>query len=308
MEFKTKDVLVVGSIAIDTIETPHGRQDSVLGGSAMYFSLSASMFTSVKVVGVVGSDYPQQGWDTLNSRNINTDNIQVENGDTFRWGGKYNQNYTERDTLFTDLGVFENFSPQIHTKHLNTPLVFLGNIHPELQLNVAKQMINTELIVTDTMNLWIDIDKNKLQQVLDITDILLINHEEAEQYTGEPNIEKAANLLRASGPGVVVIKMGSDGAYLSYGAKSYYIPAFKINNVVDPTGAGDSFAGGFLGYLASNPSHDYLEAVIAGTATASFCVENFGANAMLGCSFDSLNSRIRSINKQLKYEKPKTTI
>ena len=299
---KTKDILAVGSIAIDDLETPNGNQNNVLGGSAMYFSLSASLFTSIKLVGIVGNDYPQKGWDVFKSRNINIDNIQVAQGNTFRWGGKYSKDYSTRYTLFTKLGVFEKFLPTIHTKDLGTPLVFLGNIHPELQLSVAKQMQNTEYIVTDTMNLWIDIAKNKLKEVLGVTNILLINHEEAEQYTGEKNIETAAGLLHSAGPRIIVIKMGADGAYLSYSNKSYFIPAFYIKKVIDPTGAGDSFAGGFMGYLASVNKTNYVDAVIAGSAAASFSVEGFGGGGLLNCSKNMINDRISVIAKQLKHE------
>ena len=267
---KPKTILAVGSIALDTLETPRGNRQDILGGSATYFSISAGLLAPVKLVGVVGNDFPEEGWQLFRSRNINTDNILVEAGSTFRWGGKYSDDYSVRDTLFTELGVFEDFTPSIQEADRLSPLVFLGNIHPSLQKFVAKLTPLAEYIVTDTMNLWIDLFPEKLTEVLKLSTILLINHEEAEQFTGQSEIFKAASDLLSAGPEIVVIKKGADGAYLARGDSRYSIPVFPIKQVIDPTGAGDSFAGGFMGYLSQTSEPNFLEAVIVGPAMASF--------------------------------------
>ena len=296
---KQKTILAVGSIALDTLETPHGNRQDILGGSATYFSISAGLLAPVKLVGVVGNDYPKEGWQLFQSRNINTDNILVENGSTFRWGGKYSNDYSTRDTLFTELGVFENFSPTIQEADRLSPLVFLGNIHPDLQSSVAKLTPSAEYIVTDTMNLWIDLFPEKLKEVLKLSTILLINHEEAEQYTGQSEISNAASELLSAGPEIVVIKKGADGAYLAQGESRHSVPVFPINQVIDPTGAGDSFAGGFMGYLSQADQPDFLEAVMVGSAMASFCVEGFGVESLLQATPTLLAHRIETIKNSM---------
>ena len=297
-----KTILAVGSIAIDTLQTPNGNRDNVLGGSATYFSLAARLFSPVKLVGVVGNDYPQAGWKLFSSGNINTDNVQVVDGKTFRWGGKYSHDYSERDTLFTELGVFESFSPIIKDEDLRSPLVFLGNIQPDLQLAVARSILSTEYIVSDTMNLWIDMCPDKVKEVLAISNIFLLNHEEAYQFTGIKDIPTAARQLHAAGPDIVVIKRGADGAYLSFEDRAFYIPVFPVEKVVDPTGAGDSFAGGFMGCLANMDEPDFVEAALMGSAVASFCVENFGPESLLHITKEDLNGRIASIRRRIYEE------
>ena len=294
-----KTILAVGSIAIDTIQTPNGNRDNILGGSATYFALAAGIFAPVKLVGVVGNDYPKEGWKLFKSHNINIDNVQVVDGKTFRWGAKYSHDYSSRDTLFTELGVFESFSPVIRRKDCQSPLVFLGNILPDLQLEVAQSMTSVEYIVSDTMNLWIDLCPNKVKEVLAVSHIILINHEEAIQFTGIKDIPGAACMLHSSGPEVVVIKMGANGAYLSYNERAHYFPVFPVERVVDPTGAGDSFAGGFMGCLARMEKPDFIEAVLAGSAVASFGVENFGPESLLNVTRKSLDGRIASIRGRL---------
>jgi len=294
-----KTILAVGSIALDTLEAPHGNRQNILGGSATYFSISAGLMAPVKLVGVVGNDFPEEGWQLFRSRNINTDNILVANGLTFRWGGKYSADYSTRDTLFTELGVFENFSPSIREADRNSPLVFLGNIHPDLQSSVAKLTPTAEYIVTDTMNLWIDLFPEKLTEVLKLSTILLINHEEAEQYTGQSAIANAASELLSAGPKIVVIKKGGDGAYLAQGDVRYSIPVFPIDSLIDPTGAGDSFAGGFMGYLSQAGQPDFIEAVIVGSAMASFCVEGFGVESLLKATPQLLQHRVETIKNSL---------
>ena len=296
---KPKTILAVGSIALDTLETPRGNRQDILGGSATYFSISAGLLAPVKLVGVVGNDFPEEGWQLFRSKNINTDNILVEAGSTFRWGGKYSDDYSVRDTIFTELGVFEDFTPSIQEADRLSPLVFLGNIHPSLQKSVAKLTPSAEYIVTDTMNLWIDLFPEILTEVLKISTILLINHEEAEQFTGQSEIFKAASDLLSAGPEIVVIKKGSDGAYLAQGDSRYSIPVFPIKQVIDPTGAGDSFAGGFMGYLSQTSEPNFLEAVIVGSAMASFCVEGFGVESLLKATPKWLGHRVEPIKKSL---------
>jgi len=296
---KQKTILAVGSIAIDTLETPNGNRQNILGGSATYFSISAGLIAPVKLVGVVGNDFPEEGWQLFRNRDINIDNILVENGPTFRWGGKYSDDYSKRDTLFTELGVFENFSPSIQESDQLSPLVFLGNIQPSLQISVANLTKSADYIVTDTMNLWIDLFPDQLKEVMSLTDILLINHEEAEQFTNQSDISNAANQLLSMGPKIVVIKKGADGAYLAQGESRYSIPAFHIQQVMDPTGAGDSFAGGFLGYLSQTNKPDFVEAVIYGSAMASFCVEGFGVETLMKATPKTLDQRINTIKNSV---------
>ncbi len=299
---KQKNILAVGSIAIDTLETPMGNCGDMLGGSASYFSVAASMLAPVKLVGVVGNDYPEKGWKMFKSRNINVDNVQIAQGITFRWGGKYNDDYSSRDTLFTELGVFESFSPNIKQKDCNSPLVFIGNIQPDLQLVVANMVCDPEHVVSDTMNLWIDLFPEKLTDVIKKSSVLLINHEEAEQFTGRADIVSAAQILINMGPQVVVIKMGAGGSYVSHNNRGVFVPVFPVVRVLDPTGAGDSFAGGFMGYLSQTQNPDFIEAVIMGSAMASFCVEGFGLEALLEATAVSLYDRIKIIKGSMPEE------
>ena len=294
-----KTILAVGSIAIDTLETPNGNRKNILGGSASYFSIAAGLLAPVNLVGVVGEDYPDEGWQMLRSRGINTENVHIKSGKTFRWGGKYSDDYSTRDTIFTELGVFEKFSPKIKEEDFNSPLVFLGNIQPDLQLAVAKLTSNAEYIVSDTMNLWIDLFPDKLDEVLSRTTIFLINHEEAEQYTGENDISCASKKLLAAGPKIVVIKLGSEGAFLAYENNEVFVPIYPVRQVLDPTGAGDSFAGGFMGYIAQTNAPDFIDAVVTGAAMASFCVEGFGLEALLRATPMLLNGRVEKIKSCL---------
>ena len=294
-----KTILAVGSIAIDTLETPNGNRKNILGGSASYFAIAAGLLAPVKLVGVVGDDYPEEGWQMFKSRSINTDNVHTKSGKTFRWGGKYSDDYTTRDTLFTELGVFEKFSPKIKKEDYNSPLVFLGNIQPDLQLAVAKLTSKADYIVSDTMNLWIDLFPDRLDEVLSRTTIFLINHEEAQQYTGESDISNAAKKLLTAGPEIVVIKLGAEGAFLATENNEVFIPVYPVEQVLDPTGAGDSFAGGFMGYLAQTNAPDFIDAVVMGSAMASFCVEGFGLESLLLAAPMLLNERVKKIKSRL---------
>jgi len=290
-----KTILVVGSIAIDTLETPLGNRTNLLGGSASYFSISAGLVAPVKIVGVVGEDYPEENRQVFLSREINIENVRVSKGKTFRWGAKYSHDYSTRDTIFTELGVFESFSPEINNCDCYSPLVFLGNIQPDIQLCVADMMISPEYLVSDTMNLWIDLYPKRLENVIKKSDIFLINHEEAAQFSGVSDIASAAKLFLDMGPSVVVIKMGAEGSYLAQNNSAIFIPVYPIKKLLDPTGAGDSFAGGFMGYLSKTSSPNFSEAVIAGSAMASFCVEGFGVEALLSATPERLKHRIKII-------------
>jgi len=296
----TKPILAVGSIALDSLETIEGNRTEIIGGSSTYFGLAAKLFAPVSLVGVVGDDFPQEGWDLLSNTNIDVKNIQIQPGTTFRWGGRYNNDYSHRETLFTNLGVFEKFQPSILENYKKADFLFLGNIQPDLQLNVASQMESVKTIVCDTMNLWIDLCPDKLWDVLKKVDIFLLNDEEAIQLTGKKNLSEAANQLLQSGPSVVIIKQGANGALLTYDDVSVQIPVFPIKSLIDPTGAGDSFAGGFIGHLVNGGSNDLIEAVITGAAIASFTVSGFGVEGLLEANIDSLQNRKNIIRESMK--------
>ena len=296
-------ILAVGSIAIDTIKTSQGIRKNILGGSATYFSLAASKFSQVKLVGVVGDDFPSSAWEMFNEYQINTDNVQIKNGKTFHWGCRYSNDFSKRETLFTDLGVFKDFVPKIDNEDCKSSLVFLGNIQPDLQLAVASHTVSAKYIVSDTMNLWIDLYPNILKDVLATSQILLINDEEAYQYTGLKDLSAAANFLHRDGPPIVIIKRGGKGSYLSNAGQGMFVPAFPVNKLVDPTGAGDTFAGGLLGYLAQTDSPDFVEAVLWGTIMASFCVESFGINSLLKVSLENFNDRIAILKDNMLTKK-----
>jgi sugar/nucleoside kinase (ribokinase family) len=300
----SKSILAVGSIALDSLETIEGNRNEIIGGSSTYFGLAANLFSSVSLVGVVGDDFPQEGWDLFSRNNIDINNIQVELGKTFRWGGRYNNDYSSRETLFTDLGVFEKFQPTILEDYKKTDFLFLGNIQPDLQLNVTKQMDKAKIIVCDTMNLWIDLFPGRLWNVIKSVDMFLLNDEEAIQLTNKTDIYDAANQLLKNGPSVVVIKQGSNGALLSYDDVKIQIPVFPIDKLIDPTGAGDSFAGGFIGHLVNHGKDDLIEAVITGAAVASFTVSGFGVDGLLKADMDSIDARKNII--RISMEKLKT--
>lgn len=293
-------IITVGSIALDTLETPSGKVSDALGGSSTYFALAASMFAPVHLVGVVGTDFPEAGWDLFKSRNIDVTDVQIVDGKTFRWGGRYSDDLHSRDTLFTELGVFENFQPVITEQAGQADLVFLGNIHPGLQKAVCERTPNARFIVTDTMNLWIDISRNELMDVIRKTDIFLLNDEEAIQLTGKDDLNKAADTLLAYGPSVVIIKQGRRGSLLADGQTRIRIPVVPGITVVDPTGAGDSFAGGLLGYLANHSEADLIPAVIQATAVASFTVSGLGVEGLLVATPDVVIERVKRVSSMMK--------
>ena len=292
-------IFTIGSIALDTIYTKNEHRENILGGSASYFSIAASYFRKVNVLGVVGNDFPKKYWDLYNKFEINTDNIEVKDGATFRWGGKYSDDYNSRDTLFTELGVFENYDPIINESLYESQFIFLGNIHPDMQMSIINKSKPNQMIILDTMNLWIDISLDSLKNVIKHTNIFLLNDEEALLLTKEKNIENAAEVLMHMGPKIIVIKKGSLGSYL-FDAKNNItanIPAFPINNVVDTTGAGDSFAGGVVGNLEKN---NIIDSVIAGSAIASFTVSEFGVNGLINITKEDIKNRINHIKHLTK--------
>ncbi len=277
------NVLVVGSVALDDIEAPTGSAKAVLGGAACYFAVASSFFVPVRAVGVAGTDFPQEHLDFLSARGIDIQGIHRADGPTFRWGGRYHASMNRRDTLFTELGVFENFEPKLPEAYRDSELVFLANIHPSLQLLVLEQTRSPRFVAMDTMNFWIEGTSRELHQTLARVDGLVINDEEAQQLTGESNLVRAAEKIRELGPATVVIKRGEHGALLFDADGIFAAPAFPLREVRDPTGAGDSFAGGFMGALAGSDPEDpqcLRRAVIYGSALASFCVERFSLDRL----------------------------
>jgi len=271
-------LLVVGSVALDSVETPFGQKDEVLGGSATFFSTSASFFTPVRLVAVVGEDFPGAHVDFLQSRGIDLAGLIRSPGRTFRWKGRYTHQLNEAQTLDTQLNVFQHFSPELPQAYRSSEYVFLGNIHPELQSRVVDQVSNPKLVAMDTMNFWITGEIAALKKTLSRVDMLFVNDGEARQLSGEHNILKAARAIQAMGPQRVVIKRGEYGALLFDGEHIFGCPAFPLMDVFDPTGAGDTFAGGFFGYLTKVGRIDHAalrQAVVVGTVMASFAVEKF---------------------------------
>ena len=292
-----QDIVVVGSVAFDDIETIKGRKNRLLGGSGIYFSLASSLFSKTHLIGIVGDDFNQDDIEMLHSKSISTHYLVHEQGQTFSWGGKYSDDFSHRETLFTELGVFQNFNPIIDTSQLDKPILFLANIQPSLQMSVLNQADNASLIVMDTMNLWIDNNYNQLIEVIKKTDILLINDEEIIQLTNESDILAAANKLLDLGLNYIIIKQGSKGASIisSNTKASIFIPAVPNIDVFDPTGAGDSFAGAFLGYIALNKELDIINAVKYGTALASYTVSAFGINGIKNLELDNIKKRVKLI-------------
>ncbi|HTK82875.1 MAG TPA: PfkB family carbohydrate kinase [Bacteroidota bacterium] len=300
-------LLVVGSLGIDTIETPFGKVENVLGGSATYISTAASYFvTPIRLVGVVGGDFTEEYIDFLESREIDMEGMQiVKEGKTFRWGGRYHYDLNIRDTLFTDLNVFEHFNPVIPPAYRKTSCVCLGNIDPVLQLRVLEQIEKPKLVVGDTMNFWIKGKNAELKKTLKFVDVLVLNETEARQLTEEPNLVKAARGIMKLGPRIVIIKKGEHGALMLTENTVFSAPAYPLENIYDPTGAGDSFAGGFIGYLAKTDdfSDDSLKrAVIYGSTMASFCVERFSLDRLKDLTYLEIQDRFREFKELSKFE------
>jgi len=285
----TETILIIGSISLDTIENNRGKREDLIGGSTTYATVAAGRLVPVNVVGVIGNDFPDEGLKIYQRYANSLVDLECKEGNTFRWGGRYGENMDSRETLFTDLGVFSDFSPRLSTVNKNVSNVFLANIHPSLQLSVINQMAGKPLIVTDTMNLWIETTKNKLLKVLKKSDILLINESEAELISGTNNIDRSAVQLQGLGPSTVVIKKGSSGAVLFHGEEKVSIGAYPVKDVIDTTGAGDTFGGGFVSALASGGT--FRDALIKGSALASICVEGFGVESLLEVNLEEIKKR-----------------
>ena len=298
-------ILAVGSVAFDTLKTPFGEVDKILGGSASHFALAASFFTQVNVVAVVGEDFTDKERDVFKGRSIDLSGLQTAPGKTFRWGGEYSYDLNERTTLFTELNVFENFQPTIPKKYRASDFVFLGNIHPTLQVDVVKQVKTPKLIAADTMNYWIDGTPKELREMLGHVDVLLINDAEARQLSEEFNLVRAAEKIHAFGPKTLVVKRGEHGVLLFSKNHRFAAPAYPLETIFDPTGAGDTFAGGFMGYLASLPSLDdqaLRQAIIFGSTMGSFCVEDFGTRRLESISREDVVERYREFKKLTHFE------
>ncbi len=297
-------ILVVGSIAYDSVETPYGKRDNALGGSTLYFSSAAGIFTPVNVVGVVGDDFNPDDIAFLKTRQVDFEGMHQAPGKTFRWGGKYHENMNKRDTLFTDLNVFETFKPDVPQKYRNTRFLFLANIDPDLQLDVLSQVNNPELVVLDTMNLWIDIKRDALEKVVRKSNILILNDEELMDFSGDDNLVKAVRKIAAMGPSAIVVKRGEYGALLYSDERFFYSPAYPLEKVVDPTGAGDTFAGGFLGYIASKGKTDpatLREAIVYGGVTASFTVEDFSMERLKKLDRPQIEKRFKIMREMVRF-------
>ncbi len=299
-------VLVVGSVALDTVETPFGNADSVLGGSASYFSLAASTFTDVHIVAVVGEDFPKKHLDMFDSKGIDTGGIVKEKGETFRWQGKYGYDLGDPKTLDTRLNVFETFDPELSDEYRNIDHVFLANIDPSLQLKVLDQMNSPKLVACDTMNFWIENKLSELKEIISRVNILMINDSEARELSGEPLITNAARKIMNMGPERLIVKRGEYGALMFSDEGIFFAPSYPLEKVFDPTGAGDTFAGGFMGFISSdqtigtdkqNLEKDFKKAVVYGSVLASFTVEDFSVNRLSELKNHEVDTRLQAFMK-----------
>jgi len=301
-----KSILVVGSVALDTIETPRGKVDDAPGGSAVYFSAAASFFATVNLVGIAGDDFPRERLDILRERGVDLQGFQVvDGGRSFRWHGRYHTDPNQRDTLLTELNVFQDFDPHLPESYRSADLLFLANIDPDLQLQVLDQMEQPELVILDTMNFWIEGRWNALQKVIKRTDILIVNDSEVIQLTGQPNVVTGARMLSGQGPRIVIVKKGEHGALMLTPEGFFFAPAFPLESVCDPTGAGDTFAGGFTGWLATADAIDeqtLRRALINATALASFSVEDFSIQRLETLTLPEIEQRITSLSQMTEYE------
>lgn len=298
-------VLVVGSVALDSVETPFGRADDALGGSGTFFSASASHFTPVQLVGIVGSDYPVGKLKPLADRGVDLAGLEQAEGKSFRWRGRYRHDLNSAETIETHLGVFSNFMPKIPEQFRSAPFVFLGNIDPRLQIDVLRQVSRPKLVACDTMNFWIESRRPELVELLKQVDIVTLNDGEARQLTEQVNLVKAARWIMEKGPRHVIIKKGEHGAFLFSGTSIFFAPAFPLESVFDPTGAGDSFAGGFIGYLARTADlseANMRRAVIYGCAMGSFAVEKFSIARLMEITREDVDARVRELRTLVTFE------
>lgn len=301
-------LMTVGSVAFDAIETPFGKTDKIIGGAGTYIALSSSYFVKQQnIVSVVGEDFPSQMLDKLKARGVNTDGLQIKAGEkTFFWSGRYHNDMNSRDTLVTELNVLENFDPIIPESYQGTEYLMLGNLSPQVQKTVIDRLtVRPKLIAMDTMNFWMDIALDDLKETLKQIDLLIINDEEARQLSGDYSLVKAAKTIRNLGPKYLIIKKGEHGALLFHGEKVFFAPALPLEEVFDPTGAGDTFAGGFMGFIASTGDYSFenmKRAIIAGSAMASFCVEEFGTGKLENLSREEIDNRIQEFVNLTDFE------
>ncbi len=298
-------ILVVGSIALDSVETPFGKAEDVLGGSAVFFSASAGHLTDVQLVGVVGNDFPMDRLRPLESRNVDLSGIEQADGSSFRWRGRYRHDLNSAETLETHLGVFSRFDPKVPETFSRPEFLFLANIDPRLQLSVLRQVKRPRLVACDTMNFWIESRRPNLLELLGHVDLVTLNDGEARQLTEQTNLVRAARWIMDRGPTHVIIKKGEHGAFLFHGSQIFFAPAYPLESVFDPTGAGDSFAGGFIGYLARTgdlSEANMRRAVVYGSAMGSFAVERFSIERLLSVTEEEIGQRVREFRQLVAFE------
>ena len=291
-------LLTVGSVAFDAIETPFGKTDKIIGGAGTYIALAASFYNKdQKIISVVGEDFPQEMLNQLKDRNVDVEGLQIKKGEkTFFWSGKYRNDMNTRDTLITELNVLEHFDPVIPEAYQGVDYLMLGNLTPQVQSTVINRLSKRpKLIAMDTMNFWMDIAMDALKETISMVDVLIINDEEARQLSGEYSLVKASKVIRNMGPQFLIIKKGEHGALLFHESRVFFVPALPLEEVFDPTGAGDTFAGGFMGYIASTDDislENMKRAMVHGSALASFCVEKFGTERLVSITQEDLQKRI----------------
>lgn len=301
---KRMSILVIGSVALDSVETPFGKREEVLGGSATYFSIAASFFNKVNIVATVGEDFPKRYITLFRNRNIGVEGLSVSPGKTFRWKGRYNYDLNTANTISTHLNVFKDFKPHVPRSLRDSEFVFLANIDPVLQYSVLEQVKRPKLVACDSMNFWIQNKRKDLERLLDKIDILLLNDAEARQFSGESNLIKAAQLIISFGPKAVIIKRGEHGVlYFSKGSH-FVAPAYLLESIYDPTGAGDTFAGGMMGFLSKSKTLNesaIRKAIIYGSIMASFTVEDFSVNRLLEISAKDISNRYSHFRRTTKF-------
>ncbi len=298
-------ILVVGSVAFDSVETPFGKADEVLGGSATYFSTSASYFSDVRLVAVVGDDFPDEHITRLKARGVDTAGLKKVPGKTFRWKGRYDYDLNQAHTLETHLNVFSSFKPEIPEDYRTSPFVFLANIDPELQLGVLEQVKKPKFVACDTMNFWIEGKPDALKRLLKHVDLFVINEGEAREFSGEASLVKAARAILGHGPKTLIVKRGEYGALMFNGGSVFSAPAYPLENIFDPTGAGDSFAGGLMGYLANTgdvSEENLRKAIIFGSVMASFNVEAFSLDRLSSLGKEEIKERYAEFKRLTHFE------
>jgi sugar/nucleoside kinase (ribokinase family) len=307
-KFKRMSLLTVGSVAFDAIETPFGKTEKIIGGAGTYIALSSSFYAkNQKIVAVVGDDFPQEMLTVFANRGVDLEGLQIKQGEkTFFWSGRYHNDMNSRDTLVTELNVLEHFDPIIPESYQGVDYLMLGNLSPQVQRIVIERLtVRPKLIAMDTMNFWMDIAMDELLKTLKLVDVLIINDEEARQLSKEYSLKKAAKVIRDMGPKYLIIKKGEHGALLFHGENIFFAPALPLEDVFDPTGAGDTFAGGFIGYLSATDDSSFenmKRAIIAGSALASFCVEKFGTERLTEVTVEEINQRIKQFVEITNFE------